>query len=209
MHLVRCPVFPSSGVFGCALQSSGIVLCTLVNALKPNTVGKVKTPAANASRFAKLEALNAYKRGCASLGLTERDCLEPTSWLEGDASSMEALCEHLSALSRLFPKAPKFVPPGGLRKAPTKGGASKSSLGAVALRRLDPWTNSNSPSQQLERRSPILALSDPRSFASLGMVFDGYRRDDATGKTEKNSRAVSRSRGLAWSRSLENVPVSR
>ena len=104
---------------------SGVVLCSLVNALKPNTVGKVKTPAANASRFAKLEALNAYKRGCASLGLTERDCLEPTSWLEGDASSMEALCEHLSALSRLFPKAPKFVHAANAPGTPKRKGANK------------------------------------------------------------------------------------
>jgi len=108
---------------------SGLVLCAVLNALKPRSVGKLKVPSASATRFAKLEPLQTYRHACGAAGLTERDCLSPEEWLDG--GSLQPLYEHLSALCRVFPSAPKFVPPGGLRKAPTKGGASRSALGGV------------------------------------------------------------------------------
>ena len=108
---------------------NGIILCGVLNALKPRTIGRVKVPSATATRFAKLEPLQSYLNGCHSVGLTDRDCLKPADWLDGE--KLADIYDHLSALCRIFPKAPKFIPPGGLRKAPTKGGASKSSLGGV------------------------------------------------------------------------------
>ena len=109
---------------------SGLVLCAVLNALQPRSVGRVRAPAATATRFAKLEPLQQYKRACHAAGLTERDTLPPDEWLDGD--TYEALYDHLSALCRIFPKAPRFTPPGGARRAPTRGGAGKLALAAAA-----------------------------------------------------------------------------
>ena len=109
---------------------NGLVLCACLNALKPKAVAKLpKVPKESATRFAKLEPLQTYFRACHVAGLSDRDCLKADEWLDG--STLTPLYDHLSALCRLFPTAPKFVPPGGLRKAPTKGGASRSALGGV------------------------------------------------------------------------------
>ena len=59
---------------------NGIILCGVLNALKPRTIGRVKVPSATATRFAKLEPLQSYLNGCHSVGLTDRDCLKPADW---------------------------------------------------------------------------------------------------------------------------------
>ena len=105
---------------------SGVVLCVALNALKQGACAKVKPPSATAARFARLEPLNTYRRACQSIGLGDRDCLAADEWLDG--KTMTPLLEHLGALSRVLgPSAPKFTPPGGMRKVPTKaqgGGAA-------------------------------------------------------------------------------------
>ena len=43
---------------------NGLVLCAVLNAFKPRSVGKLKVPSASATRFAKLEPLQQYFRAC-------------------------------------------------------------------------------------------------------------------------------------------------
>ena len=169
---------------------NGVVLCAALNALKPKSIGKVRTPGPSATRFARLEPLQTYKAACAKCGLTERDLLPPDEWLDGQ--SLTPIYEHLAALCRIFPRAPKFVPPGGLRKAPTKGSSRLVTGGVV------PFTTAD---DHIKQRGIDAHGKVTRSAVAVGnSAFKGATSNASAAKAvfeaEKSGSAASR-RGSA------------
>eukprot|EP01105_Mastigella_eilhardi_P004580 TRINITY_DN1611_c0_g1_i1.p1 TRINITY_DN1611_c0_g1~~TRINITY_DN1611_c0_g1_i1.p1 ORF type:complete len:1342 (-),score=426.01 TRINITY_DN1611_c0_g1_i1:75-3509(-) len=80
--------------FADALKS-GVLLCRLLNALKPGTVPRVNTSNAN---FAKMENISSYLKACTAIGLPSTECFNTVDLFE--EKNLTQVIANLHALAR-------------------------------------------------------------------------------------------------------------
>jgi len=87
-----------SGGLGEALKN-GVVLCNLINKLKPNTIKKINKATA---AFSQMENINSFLNACKSLGLSEGDL-----FMSNDLYSEKNLSQVLVTIQSLRKKLAK------------------------------------------------------------------------------------------------------
>jgi len=90
----------------CDSLKSGVILCNLINKLKPGAVkniSKAKTP------FVAMENINAYLNACVALGLQGTDLFQTVDLFE--AKNMTSVLVNLHTLGRFASKVPGYTGP--------------------------------------------------------------------------------------------------
>eukprot|EP01102_Stenamoeba_stenopodia_P008013 TRINITY_DN2270_c0_g1_i1.p1 TRINITY_DN2270_c0_g1~~TRINITY_DN2270_c0_g1_i1.p1 ORF type:complete len:143 (+),score=45.37 TRINITY_DN2270_c0_g1_i1:107-535(+) len=85
---------------------SGVILCNLVNKIRP---GVVKNIQKGKAPFIVMENINAYLNACAALGLPATDLFQTVDLYE--AKNMVAVLTNLHALGKFSSKIPGFAGP--------------------------------------------------------------------------------------------------
>lgn len=90
--------FPAGVTFANALKS-GVILCRLINAIKPGSVSKINT--ANIA-YLQMENIEHYLKACAAFGLRNSDLFDTTDLFE--AKKMSIVLSHIVVLGNTVKK---------------------------------------------------------------------------------------------------------
>ena len=142
---------------------SGVILCELLNVIRPNTIKKINT---RSIALMEIENIKLYLEGCWKLGVPSGDLFVSSDLY--NKKSMQAVLQNLTSLSRLAARIPSYSGP--LMASHSRSSSSSSSSSSSTPSKPPPkkwdtinigqpkFVTDNQPVESIDLRSEIVKL---------------------------------------------------